>query len=157
MLDMHEVGGSSPLVSTIDGAALFCRCAAPAQHLHGAVALPDSRRNKAASATFLFTYFTFYLTCSPCTSYFSLTSSLFTITYNLFSGALAQLGAHNTGSVGVRGSSPLCSTTQKSTSKEVLFCFIADNFDRYTAQIDKKKRKSTKNHRKNLDKIVERI
>ena len=29
MLDMHEVGGSSPLVSTIDGAALFCRCAAP--------------------------------------------------------------------------------------------------------------------------------
>ena len=25
-------------------------------------------------------------------------------------GALAQLGAHNTGSVGVRGSSPLCST-----------------------------------------------
>ena len=26
------------------------------------------------------------------------------------SGALAQLGAHHTGSVGVRGSSPLCST-----------------------------------------------
>ncbi len=25
-------------------------------------------------------------------------------------GALAQLGAHHTGSVGVRGSSPLCST-----------------------------------------------
>ena len=28
-------------------------------------------------------------------------------------GALAQLGAHNTGSVGVRGSSPLCSTSGK--------------------------------------------
>ena len=27
-----------------------------------------------------------------------------------FHGALAQLGAHDTGSVGVRGSSPLCST-----------------------------------------------
>jgi hypothetical protein len=26
-------------------------------------------------------------------------------------GALAQLGAHHTGSVGVRGSNPLCSTT----------------------------------------------
>ena len=31
-----------------------------------------------------------------------------------FHGALAQLGAHDTGSVGVRGSSPLCST-KKST------------------------------------------
>ena len=29
------------------------------------------------------------------------------------SGALAQLGAHNTGSVGVRGSSPLCSIDKK--------------------------------------------
>ena len=29
------------------------------------------------------------------------------------SGALAQLGAHNTGSVGVRGSNPLRSTKQK--------------------------------------------
>lgn len=29
-----------------------------------------------------------------------------------FHGALAQLGAHDTGSVGVRGSSPLCSTRQ---------------------------------------------
>ena len=29
---------------------------------------------------------------------------------NRLSGALAQLGAHDTGSVGVRGSSPLCST-----------------------------------------------
>ena len=28
-------------------------------------------------------------------------------------GALAQLGAHNTGSVGVRGSNPLCSTTRR--------------------------------------------
>ena len=32
-------------------------------------------------------------------------------------GALAQLGAHNTGSVGVRGSSPLCSTKKKAKSK----------------------------------------
>ena len=30
-------------------------------------------------------------------------------------GALAQLGAHNTGSVGVRGSNPLCSTRKKHT------------------------------------------
>ena len=29
-------------------------------------------------------------------------------------GALAQLGAHHTGSVGVRGSNPLCSTNEKS-------------------------------------------
>ena len=28
-------------------------------------------------------------------------------------GALAQLGAHHTGSVGVRGSNPLCSTNKK--------------------------------------------
>ena len=32
-------------------------------------------------------------------------------------GALAQLGAHNTGSVGVRGSNPLCST-----KKALAFC-----------------------------------
>ena len=32
------------------------------------------------------------------------------ICYNTRNGALAQLGAHNTGSVGVRGSNPLCST-----------------------------------------------
>ena len=30
--------------------------------------------------------------------------------YKVSHGALAQLGAHNTGSVGVRGSNPLCST-----------------------------------------------
>ena len=40
---------------------------------------------------------------------------------NVNHGALAQLGAHNTGSVGVRGSNPLCSTTRTSTSYEVLF------------------------------------
>ncbi len=32
---------------------------------------------------------------------------------NNVNGALAQLGAHNTGSVGVRGSNPLCSTNNK--------------------------------------------
>ena len=32
------------------------------------------------------------------------------------SGALAQLGAHNTGSVGVRGSNPLCSTKRTGTA-----------------------------------------
>ena len=34
---------------------------------------------------------------------------------NNVNGALAQLGAHNTGSVGVRGSNPLCSTNKKRT------------------------------------------
>ena len=125
---MHEVGGSSPLVSTIDGAALFCRCAAPTALTWNCRLCPTTAEIKPhprllflliLPARFLFLAHLF-------TSY--LTSSLFTITYNLFSGALAQLGAHNTGSVGVRGSSPLCSTTQKSTSKEVLFCFISDNF-----------------------------
>ena len=34
--------------------------------------------------------------------------------YNIpVNGALAQLGAHHTGSVGVRGSNPLCSTIFK--------------------------------------------
>ena len=36
-------------------------------------------------------------------------------------GALAQLGAHHTGSVGVRGSSPLCSTKKKYGT---LLCFV---------------------------------
>ena len=31
--------------------------------------------------------------------------------YNIIIGALAQLGAHHPGSVGVRGSNPLCSTS----------------------------------------------
>ena len=34
-------------------------------------------------------------------------------------GVIAQLGAHHTGSVGVRGSSPLCSTTKKR-----VFCLL---------------------------------
>ena len=38
-------------------------------------------------------------------------AAVFAILYLL--GALAQLGAHNTGSVGVRGSSPLCSTKKR--------------------------------------------
>ena len=36
---------------------------------------------------------------------------LWVLCYNILNGALAQLGAHHTGSVGVRGSSPLCSTS----------------------------------------------
>ena len=40
-------------------------------------------------------------------------------------GALAQLVAHNTGSVGVRGSTPLCSTkTQKSGTMYRSFVFL---------------------------------
>ena len=43
-------------------------------------------------------------------------------------GALAQLGAHNTGSVGVRGSNPLCSTTKETSfvyqDKRGFFCII---------------------------------
>ena len=45
--------------------------------------------------------------------------------YNITRGALAQLGAHNTGSVGVRGSSPLCSTRKKHLRKQVLFSMIS--------------------------------
>ena len=36
-------------------------------------------------------------------------------------GALAQLGAHHTGSVGVRGSSPLCSIKRQSTFWWIVF------------------------------------
>ena len=42
------------------------------------------------------------------------------------SGALAQLGAHNTGSVGVTGSNPVCSTSGKGTTETLpLFYFAA--------------------------------
>ncbi len=47
-------------------------------------------------------------------------------------GALAQLGAHNTGSVGVRGSSPLCSTRKNLAIGEVFstkFGFAESNAD----------------------------
>lgn len=41
-------------------------------------------------------------------------------------GALAQLVAHNTGSVGVRGSNPLCSTSQRETAvKSAVFLLYA--------------------------------
>ena len=39
-------------------------------------------------------------------------------------GALAQLGAHNTGSVGVRGSSPLCSTTSEQVALVPIFFYL---------------------------------
>ena len=48
------------------------------------------------------------------------------IIYILF-GALAQLVAHNTGSVGVRSSSLLCSTNKQTTSNRMSFCFILKN------------------------------
>ena len=38
-------------------------------------------------------------------------------------GALAQLGAHHTGSVGVRGSSPLCSTKPENRYTSGFLCF----------------------------------
>ncbi len=41
-------------------------------------------------------------------------------------GALAQLGAHNTGSVGVRGSNPLCSTKNSSLRCNEEFFIQAD-------------------------------
>ena len=66
-------------------------------------------------------------------------------------GALAQLGAHNTGSVGVRGSSPLCSTIA-STSKEVLFCFVSVFYIENVEKIDKEWKKPTKNEEKILTK-----
>ena len=43
-----------------------------------------------------------------------------------FFGALAQLGAHNTGSVGVRGSNPLCSTKTKEEGNALLFGFAEE-------------------------------
>ena len=39
-------------------------------------------------------------------------------------GALAQLGAHDTGSVGVTGSSPVCSITKKDTVKVSFFVML---------------------------------
>ncbi len=45
--------------------------------------------------------------------------------YNKFiRGALAQLGAHNTGSVGVRGSNPLCSTKRSKRRTQVRLLFL---------------------------------
>ncbi len=44
--------------------------------------------------------------------------------YTNCNGALAQLGAHNTGSVGVTGSNPVCSTKRKSVheSERIFVC-----------------------------------
>ena len=42
-------------------------------------------------------------------------------------GALAQLGAHNTGSVGVRGSNPLCSTKNKNRHSAVFVFAVASS------------------------------
>ena len=39
-------------------------------------------------------------------------------------GALAQLGAHDTGSVGVTGSSPVCSITKRDTFTVSLFVML---------------------------------
>ena len=39
-------------------------------------------------------------------------------------GALAQLGAHNTGSVGVTGSNPVRSTNQKGVLSALLFGLV---------------------------------
>ena len=44
-------------------------------------------------------------------------------------GALAQLGAHNTGSVGVTGSNPVCSTRKK--ARESVLFFKSQSFARF--------------------------
>ena len=44
------------------------------------------------------------------------------------SGALAQLGAHHTGSVGVRGSNPLCSTSRASPAPSTSRTLLRDDF-----------------------------
>ena len=43
-------------------------------------------------------------------------------------GALAQLGAHDTGSVGVTGSSPVCSITRKGRFKASFCRYVAPRF-----------------------------
>ena len=45
-----------------------------------------------------------------CAKYGNIVSWFFETVFHIPFGALAQLGAHHTGSVGVRGSNPLCST-----------------------------------------------
>ena len=59
----------------------------------------------------------------------------FILWYNcrIIYGALAQLGAHNTGSVGVRGSSPLCSTRAADgrTISAVRFLLLCRNIFRH--------------------------
>lgn len=45
-----------------------------------------------------------------CAKYGNIVSWFFETIFHILCGALAQLGAHHTGSVGVRGSNPLCST-----------------------------------------------
>ena len=47
---------------------------------------------------------------------------------NLVDGALAQLGAHHTGSVGVTGSSPVCSTKQTEPRNDANALFLGFRF-----------------------------
>ncbi len=47
-------------------------------------------------------------------------------------GALAQLGAHHTGSVGVRGSSPLCSTNNTEPSPDGSVLLLKGDLKRNT-------------------------
>ena len=82
-------------------------------------ALPDNRKIKPQQRLFFLLILLFGLPAHflPLIRFFCFKHfhsffhfSLLLITYF---GALAQLGAHNTGSVGVRGSNPLCSTILK--------------------------------------------
>ena len=136
------------------------RCAAPTQIICADMsALPDNCKIKPQQRLF---FLLFYFSVYPLTFYLSSASSVsntfihfFTFHFSLllitYFGALAQLGAHNTGSVGVRGSSPLCSTIA-STSKEVLFCFISVFYIENVEKIDKEWKKPTKNEEKILTK-----
>ena len=134
------------------------RCAAPTQIICADMSvLPDNRKIKPQQRLFFLLILLFGLPAHflPLIRFFCFKHfhslfhfSLLLITYF---GALAQLGAHNTGSVGVRGSSPLCSTIA-STSKEVLFCFVSVFYIENVEKIDKEWKKSTKNEEKILTK-----
>ena len=136
----------------------FEMCGTDADYLRWHVGFAGQSQNKAAIATFLFTYFTFRFTRSLFTFHplllfqtLSFTFSLFTITYNLFWGISAVGSAQHWQCWGQGFKSPMLHHPA-STSKEVLFCFISVFYIENVEKIDKEWKKSTKNEEKILTK-----
>ena len=127
------------------------RCAAPTQIICADMsALPDNRKIKPQQRLFFLLILLFGLPAHflPFIRFFCFkhSHSLFHFSLLLITyfGALAQLGAHNTGSVGVRGSSPLCSTIPQALRKK---CFFALS-PYFISKTLKKSTKSGKNRQK---------
>ena len=140
----------------------FEMCGTDADYLRWHVGFAGQSQNKAAIATFLFTYFTFRFTRSLFTFHplllfqtLSFTFSLFTITYNLFWGISAVGSAQHWQCWGQGFKSPMLHHRKHFERSAFLLCLCILYRKRWKNR--QRVEKTDKKWGKNIDKIRKKI